>query len=250
MSETIGQKLRDSREGKRLSLAQVSAATRIRAHYLEALERDDLSAIPSAAQARGFLRIYADYLGLNADELVPVARPPEPVTPMPNASTPISSGLPTASVQETISTPAPARPNLLTSLRERFTRRSNKKNILTDAFREHEQSAVPGPKFVPARYIEELPAEPAPVVIEEPATEEATKPVQRLSSRGTTAAKKPALKKAKASSTAKAEKKSEVKKKITTMPRPKRGSSSRKPSSFPTRRVSQKMSSRMSKKRA
>ncbi len=239
MSETIGQKLRGSRQEKRLSLEQVSAATRVRLHYLEALERDDLSAIPSAAQARGFLRIYADFLGLNVDEFVPVAHPlePQPIVSLPDVLTPLSTDLPAASVQETISTPAPARPNLLTSLRERFRRRSNTENILTDASHEDKQPAVLEPEFVPARYTEELPAEPAPVVIEEPVAEEATKPVKRLSNRKTTAAKRPALKKAGTSSKAKAGNKSEVKKKITRMSRPKRGSSSRKPSSFPTCRV-------------
>lgn len=242
MSETIGRKLGQAREEKHISLEQVSAATRVRLHYLEALERDDLSAIPSAAQARGFLRIYADFLGLNADELVPLARPSEPAASIPD--------LPAASVQETISTPAPTRPNLLTSLRARFTRRSTPKNILADASRLDEQSAAPEPEFAPARYTEELPAEPAPVVIEEPAAQEAPKPVKRSSGRKTIAAKKPALKKAKTSSKPKAGKKSELKKKIAAMSRPKGGSSSRKPSSSPTRRVSKKMPGRKPKKRA
>lgn len=252
MSETIGQKLRGSREEKRLSLEQVSAATRVRLHYLEALERDDLSAIPSAAQARGFLRIYADYLGLNADESVPVARPPEPqpIVSSPNVSTPLSTDLPTVPVQETISTSAPARPNLLTSLRERFTHRSNTGSIHTDTSRGDKRSAVPDPEFVPAHYTEELPAEPAPVVIEKSTTEEPTRPVKRSSSKKVTAAKKPALRKAKTFSRAKAENKSEVKKKITPMSRPKRGSSSHKQSSSPTRRVSKKTSNCKPKKRA
>jgi cytoskeletal protein RodZ len=43
------------------------------------LENDDLSAISSTAQARGFLRIYAEFLGLNVEDLVPVKRPEEPV---------------------------------------------------------------------------------------------------------------------------------------------------------------------------
>jgi len=251
MSETIGQKLRSSRQEKRLSLEQVSAATRVRLYYLEALERDDLSAIPSAAQARGFLHIYTDYLGLNANEFVPVARPSEaqPIVSSPDTSTPLSTDLLAAPTQETISTPAPARPNLLTSLRERFTRRSTVENI-SDATNGDQLSATPEPEFVPARYTEELPAEPAPVVIERPATKEPTRPAKRASGKKATAAKKPALRKARTSSRAKAGNKSEVKKKITRMSRPKRGSSSRKPSSSPTHRVSKKMSSRMPKKRA
>ncbi len=235
MSETIGQKLQSSRQEKRLSIEQVSAATRIRLHYLEALERDDLSAIPSTAQARGFLRIYADFLGLNVDEIAPMPRQPEPVAPTPLASKPPSTDLPAAPVQGTVSTPASARPNLLTSLRERFMRRSENPSDTSS----NEQPATPEPEFVPARYTEELPAEPAPVVIEESVTrEEPTRPVKRSSSKKTTATKKSASIKKKTSPTTK---EPEVKKKITRLSRQKRASSLRKPSSSPTLRVSKKM---------
>src|SRR5512140_3065378 len=67
---SIGQQLKQARESRGLSLKQVVQATRIRAHYLEAMETDDFSTLPSAAQARGFLRSYADFLGLNADDLI------------------------------------------------------------------------------------------------------------------------------------------------------------------------------------
>jgi len=251
MSETIGQKLRSSREGKRLSIEQVADATRIRSHYLEALERDDLSAIPSTAQARGFLRIYADFIGLDADQLAPVARPPEPrpIVSLSDTSTPLGTDPSTAPAQEAISTPAPARPNLLTSLRDRFTRRSNIENV-SDTSSSGQQPAAPEPEFVPARYTEELPAEPAPVEIEKPSTKEPTKPARRSSGKKAIAAKKPVLQKAKASPRAKVEKKSEVKKKITKKSHLKRGSSSHRLSSSPMNRVSGKTSNRKSKKRA
>jgi cytoskeletal protein RodZ len=67
---SIGQQLKQARESRGLSIKQVVQATRIRAHYLEAMETDDFSTLPSAAQARGFLRSYADFLGLNADDLI------------------------------------------------------------------------------------------------------------------------------------------------------------------------------------
>ncbi len=69
MSETIGQQLKQARLAKNLSLAKVVQATRIQAHYLEALEADDFSSIPSAAQARGFLKLYAEFLGLSLEEM-------------------------------------------------------------------------------------------------------------------------------------------------------------------------------------
>ena len=70
MKDSIGALLRRTRELRRLTIAQVSESTRVRSHYLQALENDDLSAMPSTAQARGFLRNYAEYLGLEIDELL------------------------------------------------------------------------------------------------------------------------------------------------------------------------------------
>ncbi|MBM4426487.1 MAG: DUF4115 domain-containing protein [Chloroflexi bacterium] len=70
MPETIGQRLKKAREGRYLSLEKVSAETRIRTVFLQALEADDFSVMPSAAQGRGFLRNYAEYLNLNIDEII------------------------------------------------------------------------------------------------------------------------------------------------------------------------------------
>jgi cytoskeletal protein RodZ len=67
MTDTIGQQLRQAREQRNLTLEQAAQATHIRVHYLEALERGDLSRLPSKAQGRGFLRVYAGYLGLNPE---------------------------------------------------------------------------------------------------------------------------------------------------------------------------------------
>ena len=77
MSDTIGSALKARREQRQLTLAQISEATRIRSHYLQALENDDLSAIPSAAQARGFLGIYAQFLNLDLQALIPSSAPVE-----------------------------------------------------------------------------------------------------------------------------------------------------------------------------
>jgi len=68
--QTIGQKLKAARDEKNLTLNKVFEATRIRVAYLRALELDDLSSMPSPVQARGYLRNYAEYLGLNIDQLL------------------------------------------------------------------------------------------------------------------------------------------------------------------------------------
>ncbi|HET9907527.1 MAG TPA: helix-turn-helix domain-containing protein, partial [Anaerolineales bacterium] len=70
MMQTIGQKLKAAREEKRLTLEKVFEDIRIRIPYLQALEADDLSIMPSPVQARGYLRNYAQYLDLNFDQLL------------------------------------------------------------------------------------------------------------------------------------------------------------------------------------
>lgn len=70
MPETIGQQLKKEREARFLTLEKASDATRIRKVFLEALEADDFSVMPSAAQGRGFLRNYAEYLELNVDDMI------------------------------------------------------------------------------------------------------------------------------------------------------------------------------------
>jgi cytoskeleton protein RodZ len=74
MTQTIGQSLKSAREEKRLTLEKVFEATRIRVTYLQALEADDLSSMPSPVQARGYLRNYAEFLELDIDQLLEEVR--------------------------------------------------------------------------------------------------------------------------------------------------------------------------------
>lgn len=67
MPASIGKRLKAEREARRLTLEKAAEATRIRVHYLQALENDDYSVMSSAAQGRGFLNLYADFLGLDLD---------------------------------------------------------------------------------------------------------------------------------------------------------------------------------------
>lgn len=66
----IGERLRQRREELGLSLRDAQTATKIRWRYLEALEQGDDSVIPGYVYAKGFLRTYAEYLGLDGWELV------------------------------------------------------------------------------------------------------------------------------------------------------------------------------------
>lgn len=68
--ETVGQDLRAARLRRGDDLASVSRALKIRKDHLEALEEDRLDALPGRTYAVGFVRAYADYLGLDAVQLV------------------------------------------------------------------------------------------------------------------------------------------------------------------------------------
>ena len=70
MTEPIGKQLKQAREASKLTLEDVSKATHMKLHYLQALEDGDYEAIPSATQARGFLRAYSNYLGLDPDRIL------------------------------------------------------------------------------------------------------------------------------------------------------------------------------------
>lgn len=66
----FGASLRRRREELKLSLDDVAASTRIRKAYLQALEQENLPALPGAAYVIGFLRIYARHLGLPVEPLL------------------------------------------------------------------------------------------------------------------------------------------------------------------------------------
>jgi hypothetical protein len=66
----IGGSLRTARDHRQLQLAEVEHATHIRAKYLEALEEERFDVLPGTAYAKGFLRTYADFLGLEGPRFV------------------------------------------------------------------------------------------------------------------------------------------------------------------------------------
>lgn len=68
--ESIGQTLKAARERKRYTLSYAAAQTRVKLQFLELMERDDFSRMPAPAYAKGFLRMYAEFLGLDPQPLV------------------------------------------------------------------------------------------------------------------------------------------------------------------------------------
>jgi len=145
MPESIGQKLKAARESRRLSLEKAADATRIRAPYLQALENDDYSVMVSAAQGRGFLRIYAEFLGLSLDELTASARDNKPVASPVLEADSTSLAVPAPEATAAVSAEKSSRPGFWS----RLLRRAPKEEVVPSA--------------------EEASSEPAPVtVVEEP----------------------------------------------------------------------------------
>ena len=68
----LGGQLRAERERRGAGLEQVSEATKIRKTYLEALEAHDWTALPADVFTRGYVRTYAEYLGLDPEHLLKV----------------------------------------------------------------------------------------------------------------------------------------------------------------------------------
>lgn len=74
MMKTVGQILQETRSSKRLELSDIARVTRIRPQFLEIIESDNYSKLPSGAVARGFIRNYSEYLGLHPDNVLAVFR--------------------------------------------------------------------------------------------------------------------------------------------------------------------------------
>ncbi len=67
---TFGAWLRRERELRKVNLRDISDATNISIHYLEALEENRFDILPAPIFARGFLRQYSRYVGLDPDEVL------------------------------------------------------------------------------------------------------------------------------------------------------------------------------------
>lgn len=84
----IGKTLREAREARNLTLAEVEEATKIRKYYLSALEDEDFQALPGQVYAIGFIKNYARFLGLDANTLADAFKSREDAPPLPLQTTP------------------------------------------------------------------------------------------------------------------------------------------------------------------
>ena len=67
---SFGQWLRRQREVREIGLREIAETSKISVRYLEALEQDRFDLLPAPVFARGFLREYSKFVGLDPDEVV------------------------------------------------------------------------------------------------------------------------------------------------------------------------------------
>ena len=67
----LGETLRRARTARGIKIEEAERVTRIPRKYLEALELENFGILPAPVYARGFLRSYAGFLGLEANTLLP-----------------------------------------------------------------------------------------------------------------------------------------------------------------------------------
>src|SRR5918993_3733150 len=63
----IGTSLREARVRQGVDLLEAERSTKIRSKYLRALEDERFELLPAQTYVKGFLRSYADYLGLDGE---------------------------------------------------------------------------------------------------------------------------------------------------------------------------------------
>lgn len=68
MSLTLGEKLRQAREERGISISEVAEQTRISPHYLDSIENDDYRTLPGGIFNKGFVKSYAKYVGIDEQE--------------------------------------------------------------------------------------------------------------------------------------------------------------------------------------
>jgi cytoskeleton protein RodZ len=66
----VGSLLKGEREKRGFNLDQLSQVTRLRKHYIEALEDENWDNLPSPVYVKGFIRSYAQGLGFDAQEAI------------------------------------------------------------------------------------------------------------------------------------------------------------------------------------
>lgn len=68
MSQTLGEKLRQAREARDITISEVAEQTRISPLYIESIENDDYRTLPGGIFNKGFVKSFAKYVGVDEQE--------------------------------------------------------------------------------------------------------------------------------------------------------------------------------------
>jgi cytoskeletal protein RodZ len=68
MSQTLGEKLRQAREAKGVSISEVAEQTRISPLYIESIENNNYKPLPGGIFNKGFVKSYAKFVGVDEHE--------------------------------------------------------------------------------------------------------------------------------------------------------------------------------------
>lgn len=98
---SVGAELRKVREARKLSLGDVTAATKIQPWVLEAIEADKLIEQMSPVYARGFIASYGRFLGLPMDNLLSQLTPQSPIVEKAEAL-PAAAAVPTEAIPQVV----------------------------------------------------------------------------------------------------------------------------------------------------
>ena len=66
----LGEKLRNARLNAKLTTAQIAAATRMKVQIVEDIEREDFRRVAAPIYGKGFIRLFAEKVGLDPEPLV------------------------------------------------------------------------------------------------------------------------------------------------------------------------------------
>jgi len=67
---SFGQELKRERELRQITLREISEATKINIRYLDALERNEFRHLPGGVFNKGFVRAYAQFIGVDPESMV------------------------------------------------------------------------------------------------------------------------------------------------------------------------------------
>jgi hypothetical protein len=171
---SLGETLRRAREQKKESPSEVAMATRMKVQIVEDLERNDFSRIAAAVYGKGFIKLYAEHMGLNPEPLLQefadsfaVGKRPSLISEQPPRSPAVSADEPPPTPSPGTAVAEPEKPKGAKARKQREPIRPEEDLFL----RAGVEVAADEPERLPP-VDDAPPARPAPIPVVEPAAVE------------------------------------------------------------------------------